>query len=208
LSTLLNTLINADTKNFFVHEEGFMELKIGNTALNTITADITTLAKDAIVNAANSSLMGGGGVDGAIHRAGGPRILEECKKIVAKSGRLPTGEAVITTAGNMPAKHVIHTVGPVWHGGRRGEETLLRNAYKNSLSVAKENGVKTVAFPSISTGVYGYPVDLAAKEAVSAVLDFVKDNPDALEEITFCGFDFSTEMAYAHALEELGGGAV
>jgi len=183
-----------------------MELKIGNTVLNTITADITTLEKDAIVNAANSSLMGGGGVDGAIHRAGGPRILEECKSIVAKHGRLPTGEAAITTAGNMPARHVIHTVGPVWHGGRRGEEKLLRSAYTNSLSVAEQHGVKTVAFPSISTGVYGYPVDLAAKEAVSAVLDFVKDNPGALEEITFCGFDAATEKAYAHALEELGGG--
>lgn len=184
-----------------------MELKIGSTVLSTITADITTLAKDAIVNAANSSLMGGGGVDGAIHRAGGPQILEECKKIVAKIGRLPTGEAAITTAGNMPALHVIHTVGPVWHGGRSGEPQLLRNAYTNSLRIAKENGVKTVAFPSISTGVYGYPVDLAPKEAVSAVLEFVKKNPDSLEEITFCGFDSATEKAYAHALEQLGGEA-
>jgi len=184
-----------------------MELKIGNTVLNTVTADITTLSKDAIVNAANSSLMGGGGVDGAIHRAGGPQILEECRRIVAKIGRLPTGEAVITTAGNMPARYVIHTVGPVWHGGRRDEEQLLRNAYANSLRVAKENGVKTVAFPSISTGVYGYPVDLASNEAVSAVLEFVKENPDSLDEITFCGFDSSTENSYARALKQLGGGA-
>jgi O-acetyl-ADP-ribose deacetylase (regulator of RNase III) len=182
-----------------------MERKIGNTVLNTVTADITTLPKDAIVNAANSSLMGGGGVDGAIHRAGGPQILEECKRIVAKIGKLPTGEAVITTAGNMPARHVIHTVGPVWHGGGRGEPQLLRNAYTNSLKVAKENGVKTIAFPSISTGIYGYPVELASKEAVSAVLEFVRENRDALYEITFCGFDSSTENAYADTLTQLAG---
>ncbi len=182
-----------------------MEIHIGNTTIKTIVADITTLKVDAIVNAANSSLMGGGGVDGAIHRAGGPAILEECKKIVAKIGRLPTGEAVITTAGNMPSRYVIHTVGPVWHGGNRGEPELLRNCYINSLKLAKENGIKTIAFPSISTGVYGYPVDKAAKVAVKAVVDFVKENPDHFKEIIFCGYDPYTEKEYAKKLEKYKG---
>jgi O-acetyl-ADP-ribose deacetylase (regulator of RNase III) len=180
-----------------------MERIVAGSLLKTIKADITTLAVDAVVNAANSSLMGGGGVDGAIHRAGGPAILEECRKIVSEIGRLPTGEAVITTAGNMPARHVIHTVGPVWHGGKQKEKSLLRNAYYNSLRVAKENDVKTVAFPSISTGVYGYPVRLAAKEAVDAVAQFVEQSPGAFKEIIFCGFDTATEAEYANALAEL-----
>jgi len=179
-----------------------MERVIASTRLRTIKADITTLSIDAVVNAANSSLMGGGGVDGAIHRAGGPAILDECRKIVERIGRLPTGEAVITTAGQMPAKHVIHTVGPVWRGGKQNESALLRNAYTNSLKVAKENGLKTIAFPSISTGVYGYPVHLAAMEAVDAVVQFVKQNPDLFDEIIFCGFDAATEEEYADALEE------
>jgi O-acetyl-ADP-ribose deacetylase (regulator of RNase III) len=178
-----------------------MEKTIGKTTLKTTIADITTLKVDAVVNAANSSLMGGGGVDGAIHRAGGPSILDECKKIVAEIGRLPTGEAVITTAGRMPSKHVIHTVGPVWHGGTKGEPALLRNAYSNSLKVATENRLKTVAFPSISTGVYGYPIGKAAAVAVRAVVDFVKAHPDSFEEITFCGFDGATENEYASALK-------
>ena len=175
---------------------------MGSTKLRTIVADITTLEVDAVVNAANSSLMGGGGVDGAIHRAGGPIILEECKRIVAESGRLPTGKAVITTAGNMPAKHVIHTVGPVWHGGAKKEPGLLRNAYISSLKVAADNGLKTVAFPSISTGIYGYPVGKAASVAVSAVIDFVRENKDVFEEIVFCGFDSRTESEYASALKD------
>ncbi len=179
-----------------------MEANINKTKLQTIIADITTLKVDAIVNAANSSLMGGGGVDGAIHRAGGPEILEECKKIVAKIGRLPTGEAVITTAGKMPSKHVIHTVGPVWHGGKGNESQLLKNAYINSLKVAVANGVKTIAFPSISTGVYGYPVEYASREAVGSVIEFVKQNPGKIDEIIFCGFDSATANQYAKALEE------
>jgi O-acetyl-ADP-ribose deacetylase (regulator of RNase III) len=177
-----------------------MEKKVGKTTLKTIVADITTLKVDAVVNAANSSLMGGGGVDGAIHRAGGPSILDECKKIVAKIGRLPAGEAVITTAGNMPSKHVIHTVGPVWHGGAKNEPQILRNAYTNSLKVAMENGLKTVAFPSISTGIYGYPVTKAAEVAVKAVSVFARENQGAFSEIIFCGFDSSTEGEYAKAL--------
>ncbi|MBN2324594.1 MAG: O-acetyl-ADP-ribose deacetylase [Spirochaetes bacterium] len=178
-----------------------MEKKIGTTTLSTVVSDITTLRVDAVVNAANSSLMGGGGVDGAIHRAGGPSILQECKKIVSEIGRLPAGEAVITTAGNMPSKHVIHTVGPVWHGGKKDEPAILRNAYTNSLKQASRHGLKTVAFPSISTGVYGYPVSRAASVAVSAVVDFVKAHPDAFVEITFCGFDDTTEREYASALQ-------
>jgi O-acetyl-ADP-ribose deacetylase (regulator of RNase III) len=177
-----------------------MEKKIGSTTLSTIVADITTLSVDAVVNAANSSLLGGGGVDGAIHRAGGPSILQECKKIVSEIGRLPAGEAVITTAGNMPSKHVIHTVGPVWYGGKKNEPAILRNAYTNSLKTAARHGVKTVAFPSISTGIYGYPVSRAASVAVSAVVDFVKAHPGEFDEIMFCGFDGTTESEYASAL--------
>ena len=177
-----------------------METSIGGTDLKTIRGDITKLSTDAIVNAANSGLMGGGGVDGAIHRAGGPAILEDCKKIISKIGRLPTGEAVITTSGNMPSGHVIHTVGPVWHGGGQGEEQKLKNCYTNSLKTAMENNLRTIAFPSVSTGIYGYPVELAASAAVKAVVDFIRKNPDALDEIIFCGFDSNTEMTYAAAL--------
>jgi O-acetyl-ADP-ribose deacetylase (regulator of RNase III) len=177
-----------------------MERKIGSTTLSTVVADITTLRVDAVVNAANSSLMGGGGVDGAIHRAGGPSILQECKKIVSEIGRLPAGEAVITTAGDMPSKHVIHTVGPVWYGGKKNEPSVLRNAYTNSLRTAARYGVKTVAFPSISTGIYGYPVPSAASVAISAVVDFVKAHPGAFVEIIFCGFDGTTESEYASVL--------
>jgi O-acetyl-ADP-ribose deacetylase (regulator of RNase III) len=177
-----------------------VEKKIGTTLLRTEVADITTLDVDAIVNAANSSLMGGGGVDGAIHRAGGSEILEQCKEIVAKIGRLPTGEAVITTAGRMPSRHVIHTVGPVWHGGKRDEPGLLGNCYRNSLSVAREHGLRRLAFPSISTGVYGYPVHLAADVAVQAVIETVETHGAAFDEIIFCGFDRGTEQEYARAL--------
>lgn len=180
-----------------------MERIVGKTRLKTVAADITTLKVDAIVNAANSSLMGGGGVDGAIHRAGGPAILEECTTIVARSGRLPAGEAAATTAGRMPSKQVIHTVGPVWHGGGMGEPALLRSCYTNSLKLAAGNGLRTVAFPSISTGVYGYPVDKAAPEAVRAVGEFVTANPGAIDEVTFCAFDAGTEERYAEALQGL-----
>jgi len=178
-----------------------VELKINQTLLKTIVTDITTLDVDAIVNAANSSLMGGGGVDGAIHRAGGPAILEECKRIVADTGRLPTGEAVITTSGNMPSRNVIHTVGPVWHGGRKNEPELLKNAYRNSLTAALENGIRTIAFPSISTGVYGYPVEKAADVAVRTVKEFVRAHPGKFDEIIFCAFDAHTEKEYTRALK-------
>lgn len=144
--------------------------------------------------------MGGGGVDGAIHRAGGPAILEECKEIVKKQGRLPTGQAVITTGGNLPAKYVIHTVGPVWGGGKNNEPNLLADCYRNSLKLAKEKGIKTISFPSISTGVYGYPVDLASKVAIKEVLDFL-ENSDGITNVYFILFDSKTYQSYNDALE-------
>jgi len=156
--------------------------------LQVLQGDITKIKVDAIVNAANSSLMGGGGVDGAIHRAGGPAILEECRKIVAKQGGCKTGDAVITTAGNLPAKFVIHTVGPVWHGGKSGEAEKLASCYKNSLQLAVENGCKTIAFPNISTGIYGYPKAGAAAIAVTTVMSFLKSST-AIEQVIFVCFD-------------------
>jgi O-acetyl-ADP-ribose deacetylase (regulator of RNase III) len=156
--------------------------------LEVIKGDITKIAVDAIVNAANSSLMGGGGVDGAIHRAGGPAILEECKKIVARQGGCKTGEAVITTGGNLPAKFVIHTVGPIWYGGHQNEQTLLANCYKNSLRLAVENGCRTIAFPNISTGVYRFPKEEAAHIAVQTVHAFLQSRSE-IEKVIFVCFD-------------------
>ena len=153
-----------------------------------IQGDITKLEVDAIVNAANSSLMGGGGVDGAIHRAGGPQILAECREIVACRGRCATGDAVITSGGNLPAKFVIHTVGPIWRGGHNNEPQLLQNAYLNSLKLAAENGVQTIAFPNISTGVYGYPKEGAARIAVDAVTGFLAGN-QLPKQVYFVCFD-------------------
>jgi O-acetyl-ADP-ribose deacetylase len=155
--------------------------------IQLILGDITNQNVDAIVNAANSSLMGGGGVDGAIHRSGGPTILEECKKIIAKHGSCPTGEAVITTAGNLPAKFVIHTVGPVWSGGKNNESIKLASCYKNSLRLAVENGLQSIAFPNISTGIYGYPKKEAAKIAVKTVSDFLQSNATVI--VYFVCFD-------------------
>lgn len=156
--------------------------------IKVIKGNITKQQTDAIVNAANSSLLGGGGVDGAIHRAGGPQILNECRSIRNRQGGCNTGEAVITTAGNMPAKYVIHTVGPVWQGGRKDEEQLLQNAYVNSLEVATKNNCATIAFPNISTGVYGFPKDKAAKIAVNSVQKFIISNT-AISEVIFVCFD-------------------
>ncbi len=141
-----------------------------------IQGDITKLQVDAIVNAANSSLLGGGGVDGAIHRAGGPQILEACKQIRNKQGGCKTGEAVITIGGNLKAKHVIHTVGPVWNGGSSNEEQLLGNAYRNSLQLAVEHNISTIAFPNISTGIYGFPKRRAAEIAIATVQQFLQSN--------------------------------
>jgi O-acetyl-ADP-ribose deacetylase len=165
-----------------------------------ITGDITKCACDAIVNAANSSLLGGGGVDGAIHRAGGPAILEECKRIVAKQGRCPAGEAVITGAGNLPAKYVVHTVGPVWRGGNKDEPQLLANCYVNSLSIAQAHKIKTIAFPAIATGVYGYPKVLAAKVAYDAVMNH--PDKDSFDEIIFVFFDDGDKRIFEEAVKE------
>ncbi|MFP4056144.1 MAG: O-acetyl-ADP-ribose deacetylase [Candidatus Brocadiia bacterium] len=177
------------------------ELDIGKTTLRLVQGDITDQEVDAVVNAANSSLMGGGGVDGAIHRAGGPQILEECKRIVADQGRLPTGEAVATTAGKMPASCVVHTVGPVWHGGDSDEDRLLANAYRNSLAVAAERGCRTVAFPSISTGVYGFPIERAACVALRALMEAIPGHE--LEEVRMVLFSARDFDAYAAALDEV-----
>ncbi len=178
-----------------------METKIGKTKLSLIQGDITLQKTEAIVNAANTSLLGGGGVDGAIHRVGGPKILEECKAIRAKQGGCPTGEAVITSGGNMKTKYVIHTVGPVWSGGNRGEEQLLRNAYYNSLDLAREKGIKSVSFPSISTGVYRFPIDKASRIAINTVKEFVQEHN--FVEVRFVLFSERDLKAYEDALKEI-----
>ena len=171
--------------------------------LSVIQGDITMQDTDAIVNAANSGLMGGGGVDGAIHRAGGPAILEECKRIVARQGRLPAGQAVITTAGHMKAKHIIHTVGPIWHGGGSNEAETLASAYRESLRLAAQNNLSSISFPSISTGAYSYPVDTAAKIALSEVASFLNDPSTSIKRAVFVLFDARTFSAYAAALAQV-----
>ena len=182
-----------------------MEVTVNKTKISIVQEDITGQATDAIVNAANSSLMGGGGVDGAIHRAGGPAILEECKKIVARQGRLPTGQAVITTGGNLKARYVIHTVGPFWHGGSRNEAELLESAYYECLKLTTANKLASISFPSISTGAYGYPVDEAAKIAVSTIVSFLKEQVTSLKDVVFVLFDTRTYESYRRALQEVAG---
>ena len=167
--------------------------------LELIRGDITDVAVDAIVNAANSSLLGGGGVDGAIHRKGGPAILEECKAIRARQGGCPTGEAVITTAGRLPAKYVIHTVGPVWHPGKAEEmKRLLQACYQNSLRLAEEHDVKSIAFPNISTGIYHFPKALAAQTAIAAVRNF--ESRGVIERVLFVCYDEENYRLYADGL--------
>lgn len=177
--------------------------KIGSTTIRIIKGDITEMVTDAIVNAANSSLMGGGGVDGAIHRKGGPKILEECKRIRKEQWPegLPTGKAVITSGGNLMAKHVIHAVGPIWRGGNKGEAELLKEAYTNSLEIAVLNRLKTIAFPSISTGAYGYPIEKASRIAVRAAKEFL-ENQDKLGEVVFVLFSDHDLIIYLEAAEE------
>lgn len=167
--------------------------------LKVIVADITTLTVDAIVNAANESLLGGGGVDGAIHRAAGPELLAECRKI----GGCPTGDARITRGYKLPAKYVIHTVGPVWRGGDRGEKEQLASAYRSSLALALENSLRTIAFPAISTGVYGFPADLASEIAVKTVNEIATANPGAFSEIVFCCFSEASARHHRNALAQL-----
>ncbi|MBN2544869.1 MAG: O-acetyl-ADP-ribose deacetylase [Spirochaetes bacterium] len=176
---------------------------VGNTLINYIQGDITSEKVDAIVNAANSGLMGGGGVDGAIHRAGGHQILDECKKIIANIGRLPAGEAVITGGGNLPAKFVIHTVGPVWHGGDRGEPQILKNAYFNSLKLGSKHELESIAFPSISTGIYGYPIENACLVAVGSVSDFLKSEKHYYKEIRFILFSEKDYLYYKGIIEKI-----
>ncbi|MBL7690320.1 MAG: O-acetyl-ADP-ribose deacetylase [Flavipsychrobacter sp.] len=163
------------------------------TKISLHKGDITAMDVDAIVNAANTSLLGGGGVDGAIHRAAGPELLAECRTL----NGCPTGEAKITGGYRLKARHVIHTVGPVWHGGGKNEEQLLANAYRNSLKVAAQNGLRTVAFPNISTGVYHFPKDRAADIAYNTVREFVVERPTALDEVIFVCFDDENYNLYA-----------
>jgi len=174
----------------------------GAATVELVRGDITLETLDAIVNAANSSLLGGGGVDGAIHRAGGPAILEECRRIREQRGMLPAGEAVITTSGRLPARHVIHTVGPIWHGGQDRESEVLAACYRASLGLAVAQGLSSVAFPSISTGAYGYPVDRAAAVALAAVRDvLVAGAPLAL--VRFVLFSSGDLEIYEKALAAL-----
>ena len=184
-------------------EKQVVEVTINQAKLRIIQGDITKQDTDAIVNAANSSLMGGGGVDGAIHRAGGPAILEECKQIVARQGRLPTGKAVMTAGGNLKARYVIHTVGPIWRGGDKGEPELLASAYQESLKLAMENQLSGISFPSISTGAYGYPVDKASRVAIGAVIASLRHSVTSVNEVVFVLFDSQTFRAYSSALKEI-----
>lgn len=175
-----------------------IKITINTTILELTEGDITEQETDAIVNAANSSLLGGGGVDGAIHRAGGPTILEECKKL----GGCPTGEARITAGGNLKAKYVIHTVGPVYHDGKRHEPELLASAYKNSLGLASQYKLRSVAFPSISTGAYGFPMNEAAVIALKTVITYLKTHTD-IEVVRFVLFNLKAYQIYENTLKAL-----
>ncbi len=177
-------------------------MKFGSTEIVLKRGDITQEVVDVIVNAANSSLLGGGGIDGAIHRSGGPAILEECREIRARQGGCPTGEAVITGAGRLRARHVVHTVGPVWRGGNEGEPELLHSAYRNSLSLAAEHGASTIAFPSISTGVYGYPVEKAARITLDAVREWTMEREE-FQEIRLVLFSDGDLEVYEKTAAEL-----
>lgn len=174
--------------------------QVNKIVLRAIRGDITRQEVDAIVNAANSSLMGGGGVDGAIHRAGGPAILEECKQIRALNGKCKAGDAVITGGGKLPCNYVIHTVGPIWRGGSSNEDDTLASAYRKSLELAVQYEVRSIAFPSISTGAYGFPVKRAAGIAVKVATEFAED-ADKLREIRFVLFDSASYECFKAQLE-------
>jgi len=182
--------------------DSISDITIAKTRLSLIQGDITRQNTEAIVNAANSSLMGGGGVDGAIHRAGGPTILEECSKIVTRIGHLNPGKAIITRGGNLHAKYVIHTVGPIWRGGTHGEAELLASAYKESLKLAMVHKLRSVSFPSISTGAYRYPLLDAAKVAIDTVTSFLQSMPSKLEQVFFVLYDAKTYQAYSSILAD------
>jgi O-acetyl-ADP-ribose deacetylase (regulator of RNase III) len=177
-----------------------MEKRFGRKALRLTTGDITKVPSDAIVNAANASLAGGGGVDGAIHRAGGPSIMAELDVIRKQKGGCPTGSAVATGAGNLPAKFVFHAVGPVYRDGKHGEPDLLASCYRTALAMAEERGLARITFPSISTGVYGYPLAEAAPIAVRAVVDHLSRNDGTVDDVTFVLFDQRTYDAYEKAV--------
>jgi O-acetyl-ADP-ribose deacetylase len=178
------------------------ERRFGAGRIELVRGDITRQAVDAIVNAANSGLLGGGGVDGAIHRAGGPSILEECRRIRASRGPLPAGQAVITGAGALPCRHVVHAVGPIWEGGTAGEPATLASAYRTSIALAAENGVRTLALPSISTGIYGYPVAAAARVALETAREALQASTpvDTLRWVLFSDADLEV---YRQALAAL-----
>ena len=180
-----------------------MNAMFGNTRVTLVPGNIITQKVDAVVNAANSSLMGGGGVDGAIHNAGGPEIKAACREIIRARGPLPPGRAVATTAGRLPARLVIHTVGPVWEGGTSGEDQTLADAYRSSLAVAREENARTVAFPSISTGAYGYPIDRAAAVALRTVRAELVTYPGSFDEVRFVLWGQRALLAYESALTAL-----
>lgn len=173
----------------------FAQVKIGDARLELVQGDITEQDTDAIVNAANPGLAGGGGVDGAIHRAGGPEILEECRRL----GGCPPGEARITSGGRLEARYVIHAVGPVYYGGQAGEAETLADAYRHSLELASQHGLHSVAFPSISTGAYGYPVERAAPVALNTVIEYMRQHPE-IELVRFVLFDTPTYAVYERVL--------
>jgi O-acetyl-ADP-ribose deacetylase (regulator of RNase III) len=181
------------------YDQRMTSREVAGGRIELVQGDITRQATDAIVNAANTTLLGGGGVDGAIHRAGGPAILEECRRI----GGCPTGDARLTAGGNLPARFVIHTVGPVYRDGRHGEPDLLASAYRRSLEVAAEQELRSVAFPSISTGAYGFPVKDAAGIALGTVSGFLEERPGTLELVRFVLFSAPDLLAYGDALDRL-----
>ena len=176
-----------------------MDFRVGQATIDLVRGDIAAQEVDAIVNAANSRLAGGGGVDGAIHRAGGPQIMEECRRL----GGCPTGSAVATAAGNLRAHYVIHAVGPIWRGGVTGEAELLASAYRRSIEVARDLGAKTIAFPSISTGAYGFPIEHAARVALTTVRDAVKDLSAGLERVRFVLFTDADLLVYQRTAQEI-----
>ena len=179
-----------------------LTLSINHCSFFIKKGDITLETAEAIANAANSSLLGGGGVDGAIHRAGGKAILEQCQRAVRENGPCKTGQAVITTAGKLPAKYVLHTVGPVWQGGNHNEETLLANCYRNCLSLAKQHGIQSVTFPSISTGVYGYPIDQAATIAIETIFSIL-EKENHFSRVGMILFDSATYHEYRNVVERM-----